>query len=287
MTTEIQDEYYRDALSSLEKTISKAEQCTPEEKDRLRREVAGLREMHEKLRKGQVEIVIFGEISTGKSALINALLGKQKAAVDVRGGWTREVWQVPWDGCGYCIPSLADSRVVLVDTPGVNEVGGQDRGDLAKEAAQRADLILFVTDSDLNDVEYAALVTLAALHKPIIVVLNKVDLYSRDQRTRLLEVLRNDRLVDIVPSEQIVTAAADPREKEYILTAADGTERSEWRRPAVDIADLKELILRVLDKEGLSLLAINAALYASDQSDRIATLRIELRNRQANKVIWS
>jgi uncharacterized protein (DUF697 family) len=126
------------------------------------------------------------------------------------------------------------------------------------------------------------LVTLAALHKPIIVVLNKVDLYSRDQRTRLLEVLRNDRLVDIVPSEQIVTAAADPREKEYILTAADGTERSEWRRPAVDIADL-----RVLDKEGLSLLAINAALYASDQSDRIATLRIELRNRQANKVIWS
>ena len=38
---------------------------------------------------------------------------------------------------------------------------------MAHEAAARADLVLFVTDSDLNEVEYSALVELAASHKPI------------------------------------------------------------------------------------------------------------------------
>src|SRR6185503_12918755 len=109
--------------------------------------------MHDKLTSGRVEIVIFGEISTGKSALINALVGQAVASVDVRGGWTKEVWHVAWEGCGYRLPGLAQSEVVLVDTPGLNEVGGAVRGEMAREAAQQAELILFVTDSDLNDTE--------------------------------------------------------------------------------------------------------------------------------------
>ena len=66
---------------------------------------------------------------------------------------------------------------------------------MAGDAAQRADLIVFVTDSDLNETEHSALVALAAANKPIIVVLNKIDLYSPEQRGQLLEVLREDRLV--------------------------------------------------------------------------------------------
>jgi small GTP-binding protein len=280
-------DHYRQAMTALERTLDKVDKCSDEEKQKLHKELAGLTEMRQKLHEGQVEIVIFGEISTGKSALINALLGQQLAAVDVRGGWTKEVWKVDWSGCGYCVPGLADSRVVLIDTPGVNEVGGGVRGEMAREAAQRADLILFVTDSDLNDVEHSALVTLASLSKPIIVVLNKIDLYSRDQRTQLMSVLRDDRLRNLIPAEQIVTAAADPREREYIIQSADGKERSEWRKPEPDVADLKARILEVLDREGLSLLAINAALYAADKSDRIAALKIEMRNRRAEQVIWS
>lgn len=278
---------YQQAIAAVEQTLDRVRQCSDEEKSRLRAELAGLKQMHDKLVSGRVEIVIFGEISTGKSALINALVGRDIASVDVRGGWTREVWHVAWDGTGYTLPGLGESQVVLVDTPGINEVGGGARGEMAREAAQRSDLVLFVTDSDLNETEHTALVELATFHKPLIVVLNKVDLYSREQRERLLAVIRNERLAEIVPPEHVIIAAADPREREYIIQAADGSERSEWRTPPPDVAEVKALILEMLDREGLSLIALNAALYAADKSDRVAALRVQLRNNRAQQVIWS
>lgn len=278
---------YQEALHSVEQTLDRLRGCTADEKAKLRTELAGLRSMHDKLTSGRVEIVIFGEISTGKSALINALVGSQVSAVDVRGGWTKEIWHVAWSGAGYMLPGLGQSQVVLIDTPGINEVGGGPRGEMARDAAQRADLILFVTDSDLNETEYSALIDLATYHKPILLILNKVDLYSPDQRKRLLEVLRVDRLANILPADQIVTAAADPRDKEYIIQAPDGTERSEWRKPQPEVSEVKSRILELLDKEGLALVALNAALYAADQNDKVASLRVSLRRARATQVIWS
>lgn len=280
------DDNYQSALASVEQALANLQRCSPEEKDVLRRDLNSLRDMYGKLTSGRVEIVIFGEISTGKSALINALAGQAVASVDVRGGWTKEIWQVPWEGCGYCVPGLAQSQVVLVDTPGVNEVGGAERAQMAREVAERADLILFVTDSDLNDVEFAALLELAKVHKPILVVLNKADLYSRDQRQRLLQVLREDRLAGIVSPEDVVLATADPREVEYVIEGPDGSTRTEWRRPKPDVDQLKTRILEMLERDGLALLALNGALYAADKSDRVAALRVQLRAQQAGQVIW-
>lgn len=279
------DDHYRQAIGAVERTIDRLKDCSETERDHLRQNVGQLNSLLDKLHAGRVEIVIFGEISTGKSALINALVGKAVASVDVRGGWTKEVWHIPWEGSGYCVSGLADSQVVLVDTPGLNEVGGQDRAALAAEVARRSDLILFVTDSDFNDVEHAAVRALAAVNKPMIVVLNKRDLYSPTQRERLVSVLRDERLAGLVPRENLVLTSADPREVEYMIEGADGTTRSEWRKPAPDVGDLKTKILEVLDAEGLSLIALNAALYAADTSDRVAALRVQLRDRQATQLI--
>src|SRR5205085_6546686 len=104
---------------------------------------------------------------------------------------------------------------------------------------------------------------------------------SREQRERLLSVIRRERLEGVVPAEHVITAAADPRQREYVIQAADGRERSEWRTPPPDVAELKALVLELLDREGLALLALNAALYAADKSDRVAALRVQLRNTRA------
>lgn len=281
------DEHYRQALGAVERTIERLKDCNEAEREHLRHDLTQLNGLLEKLHSGRIEIVVFGEISTGKSALINALVGKAVASVDVRGGWTKEVWHVPWDGCGYCVPGMAQSQVVLVDTPGLNEVGGQDRAVLATDAARRSDLILFVTDSDLNDVEHAAVRALAAVNKPLLVVLNKSDLYSPDQRQRLISVLRDERLDGLIPPENLVLAAAEPREIEYLIEAADGSTRSQWRKPAPNVTDVKARILELLAGEGLALIALNAALFAADSSDRVAALRVQLRDQQATITILS
>jgi small GTP-binding protein len=281
------DSDYDAALATVRHAIERFRGGTPEERAELERELDQLHSMAEKLSAGKVEIAVFGEISTGKSALINALVGEAVAEVNVRGGWTKDVWNLGWKGAGYVVPGLDNSQVVLVDTPGLNEVDGAQRAVIAHEAAARADLVLFVTDSDLNEVEYSALVELAASHKPILLVLNKADLYTPKELEELMSVFKGPRLAGIVDPENVIVAKADPRQVEYYVESTDGRTRQEWRKPQPDVAQLRERILEVLATEGKALVALNAAMYAADKSDRMGALRVRMRNEKATETIWS
>ena len=280
------DADYQAALDSVRNAIEQFKACSDEERQALQKDLNELASMSEKLESGRVEIVVFGEISTGKSALINALVGEQLTNVNVQGGWTKDLWHVPWEGVGYCVPGFANSQVVLIDTPGLNEVDGAQRADMARTAAAKADLVLFVTDSDLNDTEFAALEGLVASHKPILLVLNKADLYRQEELGQLLELFRGPRLSAMIQADNIVVTQADPREREYVIESADGTTRSEWRKPFPQVDSLQERILEVLASEGKSLLALNAAMFAADKSDRMAALRVRLREDTAANTIW-
>jgi len=275
------------ALDAVRQSIEQVERCNPAEREALAADLRELRDMAKKLRSGRVEIVVFGEISTGKSALINALSGADVAQVNVRGGWTKDVWHLNWEGAGYCLPGFDQSQVVLVDTPGLNEVGGAERAEMARQAAERADLILFVTDSDLNETEYNALAELAGCHKPILLVVNKSDLYTPRQLEDLRQALLDDRISGIIDPANVVFTAADPREVQYVIESADGSTREEWRKPAPKTDDLRARILEVLDEEGVSLIALSASMYAADRSDRVAALRVRMRNDKASKIIWT
>ena len=281
------DADYRASLAAIQRAIGEFRECNDAELHELRDDLAELGRMAEKLQSGRVDIAVFGEISTGKSALINALVGDQRASVDVRGGWTKDVWHVPWESAGYCVPGLEDSQVVLVDTPGLNEVDGASRAEMAHAAAARADLVLFVVDSDINDTEYRALVELAASHKPVLLVLNKADLYRPDQLDALLGVFRGPRLSGIVEPDNIVTTQADPREIEYVLESADGRQRSEWRKPMPQVDEVRARIVELLAADGKALVALNAAIFAADKSDRMTALRVRYREEEAAATIWT
>ena len=47
--------------------------------------------------------------------------------------------------------------VFLIDTPGINEVSGETREQLAHDVASRSDLVMFVVDGDITDTELKAL----------------------------------------------------------------------------------------------------------------------------------
>ncbi len=285
---DIADRHIADALGSLRQAIDRFSGCTAEEKEALRRELAELQAMDRKLREGRVEIVLFGEIDTGKSALINALVGRTVAAVDVRGGWTKEVWDVPWEAHGVCVPGLDHSQIVLLDTPGINEVAGEERAVLARNAATRADLVLFVTDSDLNQTEYAALADLAACHKPILLVFNKTDNYTPEQRATLRATFADGRLARHCRDGR--HRRNDGRSRCRGNTSSKRpTARSAASigSPQPNVETLKLRILEVLARDGKALLALNAAMYAADRSDRIATVKVRMRDERANAIIWS
>jgi small GTP-binding protein len=277
---------YQDALQTVERTLASVQSADPHEREELVREWNSLADMARKLEAGRVDIAVFGEVSSGKSALINALVGEYVADVNVRGGWTKEVWRVGW-GVPHTIHGLGSSELVLIDTPGINEVDDQGRATLALEAGRAADLILFVTDADLNAREFEALAGLAAANKPMILVFNKKDLYTPDQRARIMEVLRQERLPHVIGKDDIVMTAADPLEREVIFENADGSTRTEWRKPKPDVEQLKIRILEVLDREGKALIALNASLYAADTSDRLASVKVRLRDKHANRAIWT
>lgn len=281
------DADYRAALGTIRRAIEQFKGCDPDELRELTGDLDELGRMAQKLESGRVDIAVFGEISTGKSALINALIGEQRAAVNVRGGWTKDVWHVPWDSAGYCVPGFADSQVVLIDTPGLNEVDGALRADMAHAAASRADLVLFVVDSDLNDAEYRALVELAASHKPLILVLNKSDLYRQDELDDLLSVFRGPRLAGIVDPADVIVAQASPRDVEYVVQSANGRERSEWRKTPPQVGELRARIVELLATEGKALVALNAAIFAADKSDRMVALRVRYREEEAAGTIWT
>ncbi len=280
------DTDYQAAIDSVRHAIQQFAGCSDDERQELQQDLDELAKMSEKLESGRVEIVVFGEISTGKSALINALVGDDLTNVNVQGGWTKDIWHVPWEGVGYCVPGFANSQVVLVDTPGLNEVEGAEHAEMAQAAAARADLVLFVTDSDLNDTEYSALEHLVVSNKPILLVLNKADLYRREELEQLLNLFRGPRLAGMVEAENIVVTQADPREVEYVVESAEGSSKSEWRKPAPKVDELQERILEVLDDEGKSLLALNAAMFAADKNDRMAAMRVRLREDAAASAIW-
>ena len=281
------DADYLASIEAMRAAIAQFQGCNEAELRELTGDLEDLGRMAEKLQSGRVDIAVFGEISTGKSALINALCGEQRAAVNVRGGWTKDVWQVPWESAGYCIPGLAGSQVVLVDTPGLNEVDGAARAAMAHAAASRSDLVLFVVDSDINDTEYRALVELAASSKPLLLVLNKSDLYSDEQLGELLSVFRGRRLAGVVDPSHIVTAQARPRDMEYMIESADGRTRSEWRKPAPQVDEVRAKIVELLAADGKALIALNAAIFAADRSDRMSALRVRLREEAASKTVWS
>src|SRR5580704_1007281 len=135
------DEAVERARESLEATLASLK-LTPEEEAALSGELAQLRDLGRKLEESTIEIAAFGMVSRGKSSVLNALMGKEVFAVGATHGTTVQRAAQRWqhDAAGH--PGLEGSRLIVVDTPGIDEVGGEVREALAREVARHCNLLL-------------------------------------------------------------------------------------------------------------------------------------------------
>jgi hypothetical protein len=74
---------------------------------------------------------------------------------------------------------------------------------------------------------------------------------------------------------------------EYVIESPDGRTRSEWRKPKPQVDEVRARIVELLAADGKALLALNAAIFAADKSDRMAALRVRYREEEAARLIWS
>ncbi len=256
------------------RTLSGDARLRPQERAAIEREMHDIEEFTAKLENGRLEIAAFGEVGSGKSALLNALAGEKIFAVSAEHGSTDKVAKT----------GFKNTKLVLVDTPGINEAAGELRGKLAEETVRYTDLVLFVADGDLNRVELDAFRQLSDLHKPVILVINKADLFGAAQIKEISEsILR--KVGNRLGAADIVFAAAAPKEAEREIHKADGSIEVVAFQPKPKIEALEARMLEVLDREDKAIIALNASLFASDVSDRIKELKQHVRGKEVKRLI--
>ncbi len=228
-----------------------------------------------KLEKQTLEIVAFGTVSGGKSSVLNALAGRDVFRTDVKAGTTVTRNEIPWPG---------DDRVILVDTPGLAEIQGAGREELAKRAARDADLVLFVTDGPLKDFELGFLQTLAAMEKRIVVCLNKEDWYRPADRDLLLEQIAG-QVQRLVPRENVVALRARPAARIRTRVLADGSQSDESVEVESDIQALAQRMRSMVTRDGRDLLLANLLLQSRGLvAEAKAQVQTELDSRAAQIV---
>ena len=263
-----------DTIEALRK-LSADSRLRPQERASIEREMHDIEQFTAKLENGRVEIAAFGEVGSGKSALLNALAGEKIFAVSAEHGSTAKIAKA----------GFKNTKLILVDTPGINEAAGELRGKLAEETVRYTDLVLFVADGDLNRVEIDALNQLCDLNKPVLLVINKADLFGPAQIKEISEsILR--KIGHRIGASDIVFAAAAPRETEREIHKADGSIEIVRYQPKSKIDVLDARMLEVLDREGKAIIALNASLFATDVSEQIKQLKQQVRSKEVTRLIY-
>ena len=140
-----------------------------------------------------INTVILGKPNAGKSSLLNALVGKNRAIVTDIAGTTRDVLEEQINLNGIIL-NLIDTAGIR-DTSDIIEQIGVEK---AKEYADNADLIIYVIDSstELDKNDFAIMEFLK--DKKAIVLLNKND----------LEVLTSKKIVEKYVDKSIISVSA-------------------------------------------------------------------------------
>ncbi len=241
-----------------------------------------------KLESERFHLVVLGEFNHGKSTFVNALLGADilptgitpttasinhvvyaanptarvvltsgeskyleptqlKEWVTVAGGHAAEVAYVE---LGYPSP-LLQNHVVLVDTPGVNDLNEQ-RAEVTYGYVPRADAVVFLLDAGqaLKDSEREFLRSrvLESARDRLIFVLGKMDMLSPDERVAVIDYVKTG----------IASLATDP--VVFPLSAKDWAKSKD---PNSGMPELVAYLERFLARDRAQVILDNAAADAS------------------------
>jgi small GTP-binding protein len=209
-------------------------------------------------------IVVVGEFNSGKSAFINALLGRQVLEEGLT-PTTSRIHLVQYGGELEHATGIEDISVLyapvelleeinFVDTPGTNAILRHHEA-LTLDFVPRSDLVLFVTSADrpFTESERSFMGTIKDWGKKIVIVINKVDILN------------------------------DTREVEHVKSfVADNVEKLLGFQPVIFPVSARDMLGAKLQGAGYSLLPVNRfpdlESYITSTLDQKERIRLKLLN---------
>lgn len=175
---------------------------------------------------GSTVVGVFGATGSGKSSLVNALVGADVARTHVRRPTTSQALAVTWDAEGAV--DLLDwlevrervvrdepldpraRQLVLLDLPDFDSVEAGNRA-IAERLAAQVDALVWVVDPQkyADDVLHAQFITPHARHSEVtLIVLNQVDLLAASDVPKVVASLKQIVDRDGIPKATVIAASA-------------------------------------------------------------------------------
>jgi len=155
------------------------------EKSFFNREIISFNQQLLRLKEKKIRIGAYGKSGVGKSSVLNSLLKKDIFKTDIINGTTKEIQSETW--------TLEDQKLnslELLDSPGFDFCNIKFP-DKIYSCINHSDLILFIVSGDLNRNELSEIRSFIKDGKKIIVILNKIDLYNKNELEEILENIKS------------------------------------------------------------------------------------------------
>lgn len=185
----------------------------------------------------RLNVALFGLCNSGKSSLLNAIVGQPVAIVsDVAGTTTdpvRKAMELPGVGAS-----------LLIDTPGLDDKGelGAARVKRSADVVDRVDVALVVFSNDVTEVEQALVEELRKREIPIVAVVSKCD--QNPQVDQLCEHI--EQTIGLKP---IITSAKNGSGIDQLRAAIASLVKSEERLITEGFCEAGDLVMLVMPQD--------------------------------------
>lgn len=142
-------------------------------------------------------VSIIGRPNVGKSTLLNQIMGEKLVIISNKPQTTRNTIRL--------IYTQSDFQMVFIDTPGIHKPKnklGEYMVESAKQTLNEVDIILFLVDESMyiGPGDQYILDALKDIKTPVILVINKMDLLTKEVLLEKIALYQNIKVVeDIVP----------------------------------------------------------------------------------------
>jgi GTP-binding protein len=187
----------------------------------------------------EIKVAIVGRPNVGKSSLLNALTGENRAIVSPISGTTRDAIDMVVERPGDPEKGVENKTYRLIDTAGIRKKKNVEYGpeffgiNRAFKAIRRSDVVLLVIDAidGVTEQDQKLAGRIAEEGRSAVIVVNKWDAIEKDSYTIYeYEKLVKDRLQFIEWAEMIFVSALSGKRVEKILDLVDTAAKEHQRR---------------------------------------------------------